>query len=87
LFEVGREVDFDAVIVTAVDPETQVRRVMDRDGATETEARQRLAAQLPIADKVARADYVIRTDGTFDETKAQVRDVLAQIEADASRRY
>jgi dephospho-CoA kinase len=87
LYEVGRDRDFDAVIVTAVDPETQVRRVVERDDATEAEARQRLAAQLPIEEKVARADYVIRTDGTFEQTDAQVRDVLDQLEADASRRY
>ena len=87
LYEVGRDADFDAVIVTAVDPETQVRRVIERDGATEEEARARLAAQLPVEEKVRRADYVIRTDGTFEQTDAQVRDVLAQLEADASRRY
>ena len=87
LYEVGRDRDFDAVIVTAVDPDTQLRRVIERDGATEAEARQRLAAQLPIADKVQRADYVVRTDGTFEQTDEQVRTVLAQLQADAARRY
>jgi dephospho-CoA kinase len=87
LYEVGRERDFDAVIVTAVDPETQVRRVMERDGATEVEARQRLAAQLPIDEKVRRADFVIETEGTFEQTSEQVRRVLEQLEADAARRY
>jgi dephospho-CoA kinase len=87
LYEVGRERDFDAVIVTAVDPETQVRRVIDRDGATEAEARQRLAAQLPIEDKVRRADFVIHTDGTFEQTGEQVRRVLDQLQTDAARRY
>jgi dephospho-CoA kinase len=87
LYEVGRDRDFDAVIVTAVDPETQVRRVMSRDGASEEEARRRLAAQLPIDEKVKRADFVIRTDGTFEETHDQVRRVLEQLQADAARRY
>ena len=87
LYEVGREGDFDAVVVTAVDPETQVRRVMERDGATETEARQRLAAQLPIAEKVRRADFVIHTDGSFEQTDQQVRAVLQQLQDDASHRY
>ena len=73
LYEVGRDTDFDIVIVTACEPATQLRRVMERDGATETEARQRLAAQLPIEEKLRRADYVIRTDGTFEQTAAQVR--------------
>jgi dephospho-CoA kinase len=73
LYETGRNRDFDAVIVVACDPETQVRRIIERDGLSEHDARQRLAAQLPIAEKVAKADYVIRTDGTLDETDEQVR--------------
>jgi len=87
LYEVGRERDFDAVIVTAVDPETQVRRVIDRDGASEEDARLRLAAQLPIEEKVKRADFVIRTDGTVEQTQEQVRRVLDQLQADAAHRY
>jgi dephospho-CoA kinase len=87
LYEVGRDRDFDAVVVTAVDPETQVRRVIKRDGATEEEARRRLAAQLPIDEKVKRADFVIRTDGTVEQTNEQVRAVLEQLQADAAHRY
>jgi len=72
LYETGRTRDFDTVIVVACDPETQVRRIIGRDGLSEHDARQRLAAQLPIAEKVAKADYVIQTDGTLDETDEQV---------------
>ena len=72
LYETGRNRDFDAVIVVACDPETQVRRIIERDGLSEHDARQRLAAQLPIAEKVAKADYVIHTEGTLDETDEQV---------------
>jgi dephospho-CoA kinase len=79
LYEVGRNRDFELVIVAACDSETQVRRVMHRDGVTEAEARQRLAAQLPIAEKVARADYVIDTSGTHEETAEQVRRVYDQL--------
>lgn len=77
LYETGRDGDFDEVIVAACDPETQVRRVMQRDRLAEPEARQRLAAQLPIAEKVRRAHHVIRTDGPFEETDRQV-DALYQ---------
>ncbi|MND04337.1 dephospho-CoA kinase [compost metagenome] len=45
---------------------------MDRDALTEREARQRVAAQIPIDDKVRGADHVIRTDGSFDDTDSQV---------------
>ena len=85
LFEVGRERDFDAVIVAACEAETQVHRVMERDGLTETEARQRLAAQLPIADKVTRADFVIRTDGSYAETEQQVDAVLSALRRQYAR--
>lgn len=87
LYEVGRERDFDAVVVTAVDPETQVSRVIKRDGVSEEEARLRLAAQLPIDEKVKRADFVIRTDGTPEQTHELVRAVLEQLQADAAHRY
>jgi dephospho-CoA kinase len=75
LYETGRERDFAKVIVTVCDPETQVTRVMQRDDVTEEEARRRLAAQLPIEEKARRADYVIRTDGTFEDTNRQVNEV------------
>jgi dephospho-CoA kinase len=86
LYETGRDKDFEVVIVTAVDPEEQVRRVMKRDGMSDAEARQRVAAQLPIAEKVARADYVIRTDGEYDATNAQVERVLEELTRVASAR-
>jgi len=79
LFETGRERDFDLTITTACDPATQLRRLMARDGLSEEEARQRLAAQMPTEEKVRRADYVIRTDGTAEETNRQVRDVLNEL--------
>ena len=79
LFESGREVGFDAVIVTACEPETQLRRLMTRDGLGEAEARQRIAAQWPLEKKIANADYVIRTDGTFDETNLQIDAVVSRL--------
>ena len=59
----------------ACDPDTQIARVMARDSTSDADARLRLAAQLPIAAKAARADYVIATDGSFADTDAQVRAV------------
>jgi dephospho-CoA kinase len=79
LYETGRDRDFDAVVVTACDPDTQLRRVMARDGIGEVVARQRIAAQLPTEDKAARADYVIRTDGSYEDTERHVRAVLTAL--------
>ena len=83
LFETGRERDFDAVIVTACAPETQLARLMARDGLTEPDARRRLDAQLPLDEKRRRADYVIDTDGTVEETDRQVRVLAATLGAAA----
>lgn len=72
LFETGRTGDFDVVVVVACDPATQRARLMTRDGLSDADADRRIAAQWPIATKVEAADYVIRTDGTFADTDAQV---------------
>ena len=72
LYEVGRDGDFDLVIVVACEPDVQLRRLMKRDGLSEADAVQRIAAQLPIADKLARAHRIIRTDAGFEGTDRQV---------------
>lgn len=75
LYESGRAGDFDKVIATVCPPEVQIARLLAR-GMSEGEARQRLAAQLPAADKGARADFVVRTDGSFANTERQVDELL-----------
>ena len=79
LYETDRDRDFEAVVVAACDPEAQLRRLMARDTLTEAEAARRIAAQIPIDEKVNRADYVIRTDGTFEETNRQVREIAGRL--------
>ena len=79
LYETGHAGDFDRVIVTSCSPDTQLQRLVTRDGLTEDEARQRLTAQMSTADKVARADFVIQTDGTFGETDRQVEDTYRKL--------
>jgi dephospho-CoA kinase len=79
LFETGHDHDFDKVIVCACEPAEQIRRLMARDELTHEDARARLSAQWPIDAKVARADFVIRTDGTMAETDAQVREVFQRL--------
>ncbi len=75
LFETGQQPQFDTVIVCACEPAEQIRRIVARDGLSEAEARDRLNAQWPIEEKVARADHVISTDGTTGETREQVKRV------------
>jgi dephospho-CoA kinase len=82
LFETGHDHDFERVIVAACDPQQQLRRLMQRDSLSEAEARARLNAQWPIEEKVARADYVIRTDGSVADTDSQVRTVYEMLNAE-----
>jgi dephospho-CoA kinase len=72
LYETGREQEFDAVIVAACRPDQQLQRVVARDGLTELEAKQRIASQLPIEEKARRADYVIDTSGSFEDTEKAI---------------
>lgn len=82
LFETGHTHDFDRVVVIACDPREQLRRLMSRDSLSERDARARLDSQWPIEEKIARADYVIRTDGTVSDTESQVRTVHEMLNAD-----
>ena len=75
LVETGVHADFDCLIVAACRPETQLLRLTERDDLSEADARKRLAAQYPLEKKVALADHVIDTDGTFEETEARARAV------------
>ena len=65
LFETGAERWCDAVITVAADEHVVLQRLADR-GWTETEARARMAAQLPLAEKVRRADAVIWNNEGLD---------------------
>ena len=86
LFETGHERDFDVIVVAACPLAQQVARGVARDGLSEDDARQRIAAQLPLADKISRAHYVIDTSGTTAETDARVADVWRELTAVAARR-
>ena len=79
LYETGAEKNFDRVVVTACSPELQLARLLER-GMNDTGARQRLAAQWPTDQKVARADFVVRTDGSFEETDRQVADLIQRLQ-------
>jgi dephospho-CoA kinase len=82
LFETGHTHDFDRVVVVACNPGEQLRRLTARDGLSERDARARLDSQWPIEEKEARADYVIRTDGTVADTDSQVRTVYEVLSAE-----
>jgi dephospho-CoA kinase len=79
LVENGLADAFRPLVVVAVPEAVQVARAMARDSATEEQARARIAAQLPLATKVAAADYVIDNGGSREETERRTDDVLGEI--------
>lgn len=70
---------FRPLVVVAVPEDVQIARAMARDGMTEEQARGRLAAQLPLAEKIAVADYVIDNTGDRPSTERQADEVLRKI--------
>jgi dephospho-CoA kinase len=69
----------DGLMVVAVPEEVQLERLRARDGIDEAAARARLAAQLPLRDKIAVADWVVDNSGSLEETRARVAEVWRQV--------
>jgi dephospho-CoA kinase len=73
LYETGGEILCDRVVVVACSPRVQRERLMARMGLDEPEAQQMIDAQMPLAEKIARADHVVWNNGGRDELKEQAR--------------
>lgn len=79
LVEVGSADKLRPLVVVATDEATQVARATRRDRLPEAEVRARVAAQLPLAEKIRVADHVIVNDGSLSEAEARADDVLDAI--------
>lgn len=79
LVEVGRQRTFPRLIVVDASEAEQVRRLRARDGLSESEARQRLAAQMSLSEKRRHAHHVIDNSGNPSETAARVRRLHAEL--------
>lgn len=84
LFEVGLDSVLRPIVVVTAREATQLERILARDGITEQAARERIAAQLPLADKQKRADYVLYNNGSLDALAAQLDALLVKLRAETS---
>lgn len=84
LYEVHWEPLCDTVWVVYVDEETQLRRLIERNGYTEQVARDRIASQMAMAEKRAKADAVIDNMGSIDDTMRQVDDAWKRLKENKS---
>ena len=72
LFETGVPPEITATIVVTAAEEQCLERIRARDGATREEALQRLRSQLPLAEKVRRADFTIDNSSDIDRLREKV---------------
>lgn len=79
LIETGLHLKMDKVIVVYADESTQLRRLMERNDLSETEAMQRIRAQMPIEEKRAYADYIIDNRGSLEATQGQVSKIWEEL--------
>jgi len=86
LFESGGAAKMDRVVVVYADPETERRRLIERDGVSDADARARIGSQMPIAEKANLAHHVIDNSGTREETVRQVRTVYGALLAELKAR-
>lgn len=72
LFEAHVEHLVERVLVVKASRETQLKRLMQK-GYSEKQARQRISVQLPLSQKILKADFVVNNNGTLNATRKQVK--------------
>jgi dephospho-CoA kinase len=78
LFEVGRPIRLDRVVVVSASKQTQLRRLEEK-GMGRKDAENRIRSQLPLGEKVRSADFVVNNDGPPEETKRQVQKIYSSL--------
>ncbi len=86
LFEIGLDRSLDCVVVVWAPPDVQRARLAARDGLAPAEADARLAAQLPIDVKAARADFVVENVGAIAALGAKAERLLADLRRGIGRK-
>ena len=81
LIETGTFREMDRIIVVSASKENQIRRLTARGGFSVEEARRRIAAQMPLKEKLKNADYVINTNGSPREIRKQVMKIHGKLMA------
>ena len=77
LFESHWEGDYDIILAITSPLECQIHRMMRTRGYSRVQAEARLAAQMPVAEKAARADFVVVNDSTYEHLKDEARRLVA----------
>jgi dephospho-CoA kinase len=81
MIEVGSYKKYDKVVVVTCTPEVQRRRLAERSHLTPQQIDARIAAQMPLAEKVKFADFVVDNSGDFESTRQQVAEIHRKLTA------
>ena len=79
LVETGIYTRCEKLIVVCAEEETQLKRLLERDGLSPEAAQKRIDAQLPLAEKVKIADYLITNDGSLEALHEEVMRVFQSL--------
>lgn len=79
LYEAKMEYLCDKIIVVGVDVQKQIRRVVARDGSSKELAKKIISNQMPLDEKIKKADIVIMNDGTLDELEEKVMKIYREL--------
>ena len=79
IFEAQAEHRFDFVVVVSAPLEIVLKRLQKRDGLTLSAINNRIRSQMPLEEKIKRADYVIINDGSIDELRLKVKELVVKI--------
>ena len=85
LVETGQQQEFDFVVTVDVDQETQIQRLMARNGFSRAEAEARIAAQASREDRKIAADVVLDNTGSVAQLRDQVSALWAVLTSAAAR--
>lgn len=82
LFEAGLDQNFPHILLVTAPEELRRRRLKERDQLDEVEIHQRISSQIPEAEKIPRARWVIPNTGTLEELRRLVEELYWKILAD-----
>jgi len=85
LIEANQQKTVDKVILVYVSPQTQIERLIKRDGFNLEEAKKRIFAQMPIESKKKYADYIINNEAPLEMVRKEVKSIFQALKIEVKK--